>query len=246
MADRIPTWQYRDVVWRGRCPRPQAVRRATGADRRAIPPVVAVLASLLLLVWTEATRALPVGAATAGSVAYASVDGWDADPDALLSTWTEGTLADTTPMGDSAHLLDNSTGAASLSPLDAPALAGWYGLAAADYGVSHHLLRALHHVESNASPDGCVANLEGSGAVGPFQFKPATFGQYGVDANHDGVRDQCSFADALFSAARYLRALGAADLDSPATRAALTRYGTDPDRVLVLARQYRDLAAQRP
>lgn len=125
---------------------------------------------------------------------------------------------------------------------DPPALA-WYQLAAAEQGVSSDLLRALHHVESNAAPDGCIANLEGSGATGPFQFKPATFQQYGVDANHDGHRDICSFADALHSAASYLRALGVSDLDAPETRRALARYGTDPERVLALARSYRDRAA---
>lgn len=123
---------------------------------------------------------------------------------------------------------------------NAPALIGWYRLAEAEQAVSADLLRALHDVESSAAPDGCVANAQGSGAIGPFQFKPATFRQYGVDGNHDGRRDICSFADALFSAARYLRALGAVGLDNPETRQALTRYGTDPDRVLALARRYRD------
>ena len=123
---------------------------------------------------------------------------------------------------------------------DAPALIGWYRLAAAELAVSADLLRALHEVESSAAPDGCVANAQGSGAIGPFQFKPATFRQYSVDGNHDGRRDICSFADGLFSAARYLRALGAVGLDDPETRRALARYGTDPDRVLALARRYRD------
>jgi len=117
-------------------------------------------------------------------------------------------------------------------------------LAAAEQGVSADLLRALHDVESSGAPDGCVANAEGSGAVGPFQFKRSTFRRYGVDANRDGRRDICSFADALFSAARYLRALGVGDLDDPRTRQALARYGTDPDRVLALARIYRDRAAR--
>lgn len=79
-------------------------------------------------------------------------------------------------------------------------------------------------MESNASPDACIANLEGSGATGPFQFKPATFTQFGVDANHDGVTDICGFVDSLFSAARYLRALGAdGDPTSATSRRALVR-----------------------
>jgi membrane-bound lytic murein transglycosylase B len=118
---------------------------------------------------------------------------------------------------------------------------GWYHLAAAEYGVSVQLLEALHQVESNASPDACIANLQGSGATGPFQFKPATFAQYGVDANHDGIVDICGFADSLFSAARYLRAIGADDDPTSApSRRALVRYGTDADRVVSLARAYRE------
>jgi hypothetical protein len=116
-------------------------------------------------------------------------------------------------------------------------LMGLYRQAADEEGNSANLLRALHAVESNAAPDGCVANGVGSGAVGPFQFKRGTFRRYGVDANHDRVRDICSFADALFSAARYLRALGAGGLDDPNTRHALARYGTAPDRVPPLARR---------
>lgn len=112
-----------------------------------------------------------------------------------------------------------------------------YELAGARYSVSPALLRALHAVESGAAADGCVANLEGSGALGPFQFMPATFAAYGVDADGDGHPSICGFADSLFSAARYLQALGADDsLDSLATRRALERYGTDAALVLELAR----------
>jgi len=131
----------------------------------------------------------------------------------------------------------------AIPAVSAPPTTGWYRLAAAEQNISAEVLRALHEVETNAAPDGCVANAQGSGAVGPFQFKPATFRQYGVDANHDGYSDICSFTDALFSAARYLRALGAGGIDDASTRAALARYGTDPDRVLALAISYRERAA---
>ena len=118
---------------------------------------------------------------------------------------------------------------------------GWYRLAAAEYGVSVQLLEALHQVESNASPDACIANLEGSGATGPFQFKPATFAEVGVDANHDGIKDICGFADSLFSAARYLRTIGADEEPASMTsRRALKRYGTDVERVVSLARAYQE------
>jgi hypothetical protein len=116
----------------------------------------------------------------------------------------------------------------------------WYQVAGTDHGVSPYLLEALHQVETSAAPDGCWSNVEGSGAIGPFQFKQATFAIYGVDANDDGVVDICSFADSLASAANYLRALGAdGGEDSDATRRALERYGTDPARVIDLALYYR-------
>lgn len=116
----------------------------------------------------------------------------------------------------------------------------WYRTAAAEQRLSPYLLEALHQIESSAATDGCLPNADGSGAVGPFQFKRSTFGQYGVDGNGDGVVDICGFVDSLVSAAVYLRALGAdEDLDGPGVRQALERYGTDVDRVIDLARFYR-------
>src|SRR5919106_1816356 len=38
---------------------------------------------------------------------------------------------------------------------------------------------------------------------------PATWAAYGVDANHDGLKDPYNPVDAVFAAARYLRAAGA-------------------------------------
>lgn len=112
-----------------------------------------------------------------------------------------------------------------------------YEQAAAHYDLSPGMLQALHLVESSGAWDSCLANLEGSGAIGPFQFKPATFGAYGLDADGDGQANICGFIDSLFSAARYLQALGAtADPTSPATHRALKRYGTDPVRVVALTR----------
>ena len=110
-----------------------------------------------------------------------------------------------------------------------------YVLAGRAYGLDPRLLRALHLVESTAATEGCPANLEGSGALGPLQFMPSTFLIYGVDADGNGRAEICRFPDALFSAAHYLRELGADEQPaSPATYKALRRYGTDPDRVLAL------------
>jgi hypothetical protein len=111
-----------------------------------------------------------------------------------------------------------------------------YEQAAMRYRLSPAMLRALHQVESSSSPGGCLLNLQGSGAVGPFQFMRDTFRVYGVDGDGDGRVDICGLADSLFSAAHYLQVLGAdADAASAATRHALKRYGTDPARVIALA-----------
>src|SRR6185436_10550526 len=42
-----------------------------------------------------------------------------------------------------------------------------------------------------------------------MQFMPATWKSYGVDANRDGVKDPFNPVDAIFAAARYLKAAGA-------------------------------------
>ena len=112
-----------------------------------------------------------------------------------------------------------------------------YEAAGARYGVSPAVLVALHAVESGSAGDGCVRNRQGSGEEGSLQFKPATFRAYGVDADGDGRANICGRADALYSAARYLKALGAdAQPASSATRRALARYGTQVERVVALAR----------
>jgi len=52
-------------------------------------------------------------------------------------------------------------------------------------------------------------NTTGSGAEGWMMFMPETWATYGVDANGDGVKDPFNPEDAIFTAARYLRASGA-------------------------------------
>jgi cell wall-associated NlpC family hydrolase len=87
-----------------------------------------------------------------------------------------------------------------------PFLLPIYQAAATEYGVPWEVLAAINEVETNF---GRNLNVSSAGAQGWMQFMPATWETYGVDANLDGERDPSNPADAIFAAARYLRAAGA-------------------------------------
>ena len=81
-----------------------------------------------------------------------------------------------------------------------------YTRAEQTYGVPWSLLAAINSIES-----GFGKNLgpSSAGALGPMQFMPATWRQYGVDGNGDGRKDIMDPEDAIPAAARYLKASGA-------------------------------------
>jgi murein DD-endopeptidase MepM/ murein hydrolase activator NlpD len=74
------------------------------------------------------------------------------------------------------------------------------------YGVRWEVLAAINEIETDY---GRNLNVSSAGAVGWMQFMPSTWRMYGVDANHDGEKDPFNPVDAIFAAARYLRAAGA-------------------------------------
>ncbi|HEX8714618.1 MAG TPA: lytic transglycosylase domain-containing protein, partial [Solirubrobacteraceae bacterium] len=82
-----------------------------------------------------------------------------------------------------------------------------YQAAAVQYGVPWQILAAINEIETNYGTDLSVST---AGAVGWMQFMPATWIQYGVDALNSGYADPYNPVDAIFAAARYLRAAGAA------------------------------------
>jgi membrane-bound lytic murein transglycosylase B len=82
-----------------------------------------------------------------------------------------------------------------------------YQSAAVQYGVPWQILAAINEIETNYGTDQSVST---AGAVGWMQFMPATWIQYGVDALNAGYADPYNPVDAVFAAARYLRAAGAA------------------------------------
>jgi Transglycosylase SLT domain len=87
-----------------------------------------------------------------------------------------------------------------------PFLLRIYHAAAKRYEVPWQILAAINEIETDY---GRNLNVSSAGAVGWMQFMPATWAMYGVDANRDGVKDPYSPVDAIFAAARYLRAAGA-------------------------------------
>jgi hypothetical protein len=82
-----------------------------------------------------------------------------------------------------------------------------YKAAAVQYGVPWQILAAINEIETDYGSDLSVSS---AGAVGWMQFEPSTWLQYGVDALNAGYADPYNPVDAIFAAARYLRAAGAA------------------------------------
>lgn len=80
--------------------------------------------------------------------------------------------------------------------------------AAAKYGIDWKILEAVWQVESGKSWDTAVSSS--AGAQGPMQFMPGTWRAYGQDGDGDGQANAYDAHDALYGAANYLAASGAA------------------------------------
>jgi murein DD-endopeptidase MepM/ murein hydrolase activator NlpD len=113
-----------------------------------------------------------------------------------------------------------------------PFLLPIYQAAGIQYGVRWEVLAAINEIETDY---GRNLNVSSAGAVGWMQFMPSTWQLYGVDANGDNVQDPYNPADAIFAAARYLRAAGA-DKDLPKAIFAYNHANWYVDSVLMRAR----------
>lgn len=85
-----------------------------------------------------------------------------------------------------------------------------YQAATAEYHLGPKgpaMLASIHFNETSFGTN--TENTTGSGAEGQMMFMPETWAGYGVDANGDGNKDPFDPEDAIFAAARYLRASGA-------------------------------------
>ena len=67
------------------------------------------------------------------------------------------------------------------------------------------MLAAINEIETDY---GRNLNVSSAGALGWMQFIPSSWRIYGVDANSDGQKDPYNPVDAIFAAARYLKAAG--------------------------------------
>jgi Transglycosylase SLT domain len=122
----------------------------------------------------------------------------------------------------------------SLADFPVPAyLLPLYQAAGAEYSVPWEVLAAINSVETDYGRNMAVSS---AGALGFMQFMPATWAEWGRDADGDRRRDPDNPVDAIFSAARYLHAAGATD-DLSGALFAYNHAAWYVDRVLARARE---------
>lgn len=215
----------------------QAQAMARDAERRTTPVVarpaaIAVSGDHAAAASDGESGAVPGGAGETSAPAVAA-----AHPGATIvvadATWTSNTAART---GIPARALSAYASAALTLQVEQPGCGlGWNtlaGLGAIESGHGGHaggVLRddgypdppirgiALDGSASAAIPDTDGGRFDGDAvwdrAVGPLQFIPSTWEQWGADANGDGVADPNQIDDAALAAARYLCAAG--EMTSP-------------------------------
>jgi hypothetical protein len=128
-----------------------------------------------------------------------------------------------------------------------PTYMALYEAAGQRYGVDWSILAAIGKVECDHGRDpdpSCTREgvTNSAGAGGPAQFLAATWAQYGVDADGNGVRDRWAPADAVFGMANFVRASGAPS-DYPRAIFAYNHATWYVSEVLAWAARYRSAAA---
>jgi cell wall-associated NlpC family hydrolase len=111
------------------------------------------------------------------------------------------------------------TGQANLQPGEAAdaksipaAYLGLYKAVGSKYGMPWNVLAGIGKVETNhgqSNAPGVHSGENFAGAGGPMQFLAATWRMFAVDGNSDGKKDRYDPADAIPSAAAYLKHNGA-------------------------------------
>ncbi len=185
-----------------------ALRDLTVAEKRALSIArrLYVIRCAPELEPTPATK--PTTGVTAADAPRGSTDGLDEATRTELRT-AQGlpTLANPTmslalpgaaPIGVPNFFIDKFRIPVFLLPI--------YQAAGIEYGVRWEVLAAINEIETDY---GRNLNISSAGAIGWMQFLPETWQMYGVDANGDGRKDPFNPVDAIFGAARYLKAAGA-------------------------------------
>jgi murein DD-endopeptidase MepM/ murein hydrolase activator NlpD len=129
------------------------------------------------------------------------------------------------PLGVPSFFIDNFRIPPFLLPI--------YQAAGIQYSVPWQVLAAINEIETDY---GRNLNVSSAGALGWMQFMPSSWESYGVDANGDGVKDPYNPVDAIFAAARYLKAAGA-DEDLPRAIFAYNHADWYVQSVLLRARE---------
>jgi hypothetical protein len=88
-----------------------------------------------------------------------------------------------------------------------PFLLPIYQAAGIEYNVPWQVLASINQIETDY---GRNLSVSSAGAVGWMQFLPSTWKRWAVDATGSGYADPYNPVDAIFTAARYLQAAGAA------------------------------------
>jgi hypothetical protein len=147
--------------------------------------------------------------------------------------------------------VDATTGMSEFARRDIPAeYRALYRAAAVRYGLDWAILAGIGKVECDHGRDhdpSCTRQgaVNSAGAGGPMQFIGETWARYGIDGNGDGNADRWDPADAVFSAASYLRASGAPHNYS----AAILAYNHSPVYLAAVegwARRYRGTDVPMP
>jgi len=84
-----------------------------------------------------------------------------------------------------------------------------YMAASAQFGVPWQVIAAVHYTETGQRGDTAISSY--AGAQGPMQFMPSTFRAYATDGDGDGQALIGDVDDAIFTAANYMAANGAAN-----------------------------------
>ncbi len=180
------------------------------------------------------TRLLIVVLVALAAAGAASADTFVVVPQTPARTLASSLPSATAPNADGVPLPQALATPQQSQPLTWDELLPVWQAAGQAYGVPWSVLAAINKVESDF---GANMGPSSAGAIGWMQFMPDTWARWGVDANGDGVADPWNAQDAIYSAARYLAASGAAT-DIAAAVYSYNHAQWYVDEVLQLAAQY--------